>query len=182
MFNRNNFFSGSGCVTVTPLAFSNIFNSARLILCPPCSSILMTTSFNFEFASFTFRCQFTLLLLSPFCSTYNTFGSLVSGTLSLSCAEAKLGLKQKVITIIRLVSKFNNFLMLITTLLKSLYESLIREMVVMYVETDDINEAFIIFETLNARGKELETSDLLKNHVFRIGGPKINKYKINGIL
>lgn len=55
-------------------------------------------------------------------------------------------------------------------------------MVVMYVETDDINEAFIIFETLNARGKELETSDLLKNHVFRIGGPKINKYKINGIL
>ncbi|WP_232781144.1 GmrSD restriction endonuclease domain-containing protein [Macrococcoides caseolyticum] len=72
--------------------------------------------------------------------------------------------------------------MLITTLLKSLYESLIREMVVMYVETDDINEAFIIFETLNARGKELETSDLLKNHVFRIGGPKINKYKINGIL
>lgn len=59
--------------------------------------------------------------------------------------------------------------------LKSLYESLIREMVVMYIETDDINEAFIIFETLNARGKELETSDLLKNHVFRIGGPKINE-------
>ena len=32
----------------------------------------------------------------------------------------------------------------------------------MYIETDEINEDFIIFETLNARGKELETSDLLK--------------------
>lgn len=37
----------------------------------------------------------------------------------------------------------------------------------MAVETDDINEAYIIFETLNARGKELETADLLKNHVLR---------------
>ncbi|MFC6117799.1 DUF262 domain-containing protein [Macrococcoides bohemicum] len=59
--------------------------------------------------------------------------------------------------------------------IKKLYESLIREMLVMYVETDDINEAFIIFETLNARGKDLETSDLLKNHVFRIAGNKINE-------
>ncbi|MCU7558428.1 DUF262 domain-containing protein [Macrococcus capreoli] len=59
--------------------------------------------------------------------------------------------------------------------LKRLYESLIRKMLVMYVETDDINEAFIIFETLNARGKDLETSDLLKNHVFRIAGNKIDE-------
>ena len=49
----------------------------------------------------------------------------------------------------------------------------------MYVETDDINEAFIIFETLNNRGKELETADLLKNHVFRISGDKINTVKNN---
>lgn len=40
----------------------------------------------------------------------------------------------------------------------------------MTVETTDINEAYIIFETLNARGKDLETSDLLKNHVLRTAG------------
>jgi len=32
--------------------------------------------------------------------------------------------------------------------------------------TDNINEAFIIFETLNTRGKDLETADLLKNYFF----------------
>lgn len=57
------------------------------------------------------------------------------------------------------------------------YSTFIEKFKVMYVETDDINEAFIIFETLNARGKELETADLLKNHVFRISGCKINFVK-----
>ena len=38
----------------------------------------------------------------------------------------------------------------------------------MTVETDDINEAYIIFESLNARGKALETADLLKNHILRM--------------
>lgn len=47
----------------------------------------------------------------------------------------------------------------------------------MYIETDEINEAFIIFETLNARGKELETSDLLKNHIFRHSNHKLNLVK-----
>ena len=47
----------------------------------------------------------------------------------------------------------------------------------MYVETDEINEAFIIFETLNARGCDLETSDLLKNHLFRISGKKLEETK-----
>lgn len=47
----------------------------------------------------------------------------------------------------------------------------------MCVETDEINEAFIIFETLNARGKDLETSDLLKNHLFRSAGPLIESVK-----
>lgn len=48
---------------------------------------------------------------------------------------------------------------------------------VMYVETDDMNEAFIIFETLNARGKALETSDLLKNHLFKTAGNQIEEVK-----
>lgn len=47
----------------------------------------------------------------------------------------------------------------------------------MYVETDNEYEAFIIFETLNARGKDLETSDLLKNHLFRISGVNLNLVK-----
>ena len=47
----------------------------------------------------------------------------------------------------------------------------------MYVETDDMNEAFIIFETLNARGKDLETSDLLKNHLFKTSGSLIEDVK-----
>ena len=37
----------------------------------------------------------------------------------------------------------------------------------MYIESTSENESFIIFETLNARGKDLETADLLKNFIFR---------------
>lgn len=57
------------------------------------------------------------------------------------------------------------------------YTKFIDGFTVMYVETDDINEAFIIFETLNARGKDLETSDLLKNHLFRTSDKGIDKVK-----
>ena len=59
------------------------------------------------------------------------------------------------------------------------YDSLLKKFKVMYVETTDINEAFIIFETLNARGKELETADLLKNHIFRMGGRKTESIQRN---
>ncbi|RMA90225.1 DUF262 domain-containing protein [Priestia megaterium] len=41
---------------------------------------------------------------------------------------------------------------------------------VLYLEVDSISEAFIVFETLNARGKALETSDLLKNHLLKTAG------------
>ncbi len=59
------------------------------------------------------------------------------------------------------------------------YSSFIKKFKVMYVETTDINEAFIIFETLNDRGKALETADLLKNHVLRIAGNRIDNVKNN---
>jgi len=42
----------------------------------------------------------------------------------------------------------------------------------MYLEIDDISEAFVVFETLNARGKALETSDLLKNHLLKTAGTR----------
>lgn len=44
----------------------------------------------------------------------------------------------------------------------------------MSLETTKLEEAFIIFETLNARGKGLETSDLLKNHIFQFESKDID--------
>jgi uncharacterized protein with ParB-like and HNH nuclease domain len=58
------------------------------------------------------------------------------------------------------------------------YSALVDKFHVMYVETDDMNEAFVIFETLNARGKDLETADLLKNHIFRNAGVNLETVKI----
>ncbi len=37
---------------------------------------------------------------------------------------------------------------------------------VLYLEATKLDEAFVIFETLNARGRDLETADLLKNYIF----------------
>lgn len=48
----------------------------------------------------------------------------------------------------------------------------------MFVETDDFNEAFIIFETLNARGKDLETADLLKITYLKLPIKRLEKLKI----
>ena len=62
-------------------------------------------------------------------------------------------------------------------ILNKYYKTFIEKFQVMYVETDDINEAFIIFETLNDRGKALETADLLKNHVLRRAGDRIDIVK-----
>jgi len=64
--------------------------------------------------------------------------------------------------------------------LNNLFHTLIKGFKIMYVETDELNEAFIIFETLNARGKDLETADLLKNNVLRVAGKNYRKYKVAG--
>ena len=62
-------------------------------------------------------------------------------------------------------------------ILLNYYNTLLQSFDLMVVTTDDINEAFIIFETLNARGKELETADLLKNYVFMQAGSNIESIK-----
>ena len=62
-------------------------------------------------------------------------------------------------------------------ILQQYYNTLINNFDLMVVETDDLSEAFIIFETLNARGKELETADLLKNYVFMKAGSHIDSVK-----
>ncbi|OFG35373.1 hypothetical protein BJM59_10860 [Listeria monocytogenes] len=64
-------------------------------------------------------------------------------------------------------------------LLKTFFSTFTEKCSVMFVETDDFNEAFIIFETLNARGKDLETADLLKNHLFKVANKKVGEVKKN---
>lgn len=39
---------------------------------------------------------------------------------------------------------------------------------IIYVEVDNEDDAYTIFETLNTRGKDLTTSDLLKNHLAKL--------------
>lgn len=48
----------------------------------------------------------------------------------------------------------------------NIYDAFAENFFVMYVESTELAEAYVIFETLNARGKDLETSDLLKNYIF----------------
>lgn len=51
--------------------------------------------------------------------------------------------------------------------LDSYYDTFVERFEVLYLEASKLEEAFIIFETLNARGRALETTDLLKNYMFR---------------
>ncbi len=46
------------------------------------------------------------------------------------------------------------------------YDAFLFRFNVLYMEATKLEEAFVIFETLNACGKDLETSDLLKNYIF----------------
>ena len=46
------------------------------------------------------------------------------------------------------------------------YDTFTKHFRVLRMEATKLDEAFVIFETLNARGKELETADLLKNFIF----------------
>ena len=62
-------------------------------------------------------------------------------------------------------------------IIKEFFTSFISKFKVMYVETSSLEEAFIIFESLNARGKGLETSDLLKNHLFKTSKSQIESVK-----
>lgn len=52
------------------------------------------------------------------------------------------------------------------TLLDEYLDTFTEHFKILYLEADKLDEAFIIFETLNARGRELETADLLKNFIF----------------
>ncbi len=51
-------------------------------------------------------------------------------------------------------------------ILDAYYETFTKRFKILYMEATKLEEAFVIFETLNARGKDLETADLLKNFIF----------------
>lgn len=88
--------------------------------------------------------------------------------------EAYLFFKEKIASYISdtdIETKYNNLI--------SVYEKFTSNFIVMYIESTEENEAFIIFETLNARGKDLEMSDLLKNYIFRRSGKYISEIKKN---
>lgn len=51
-------------------------------------------------------------------------------------------------------------------ILDSYYNVFTSKFNVLYMEATKLEEAFVIFETLNARGRDLETADLLKNFIF----------------
>jgi uncharacterized protein with ParB-like and HNH nuclease domain len=50
----------------------------------------------------------------------------------------------------------------------------ILELKVIFIELDQEEDAYVIFETLNTRGKELATSDLIKNLISRLIPPTNN--------
>ena len=50
--------------------------------------------------------------------------------------------------------------------LNKYYNSFTNMFRFMYLEDDDLNEAYTIFETLNDRGRDLTSSDLLKNYIL----------------
>jgi Protein of unknown function DUF262/Protein of unknown function (DUF1524) len=54
--------------------------------------------------------------------------------------------------------------------LKDIRDRLLR-LKLIFVELDDEDDAYLIFETLNTRGKDLTVSDLVKNHVTRLIKP-----------
>lgn len=67
-------------------------------------------------------------------------------------------------------------------ILEKYYNTFINQFRVLYVEATRMEEAFVIFETLNARGKELEASDLLKTYIFSRSKPdEINKAQVRWI-
>jgi len=49
---------------------------------------------------------------------------------------------------------------------------------VIEVSVSDESRAFVIFETLNDRGLNLSTADLLKNHLFGQSGPRLDEAKL----
>lgn len=64
-------------------------------------------------------------------------------------------------------------------MLTHIVNCLVLDFKILEIEADDEDEAYVVFETLNARGKELEASDLLKNYVYRSATGRLQEVKQN---
>ena len=70
--------------------------------------------------------------------------------------------KQKVMSLIRPCPDILTML----DVLDKYYKKFTEQFKAMYLEDDNLGEAYTIFETLNDRGKELASTDLLKNYIL----------------
>ena len=59
--------------------------------------------------------------------------------------------------------------------INTLLEDFLKKTSVLYLESNDEGQACTIFETLNARGKNLSPADLIKNYFFRSGVSEVNE-------
>lgn len=59
--------------------------------------------------------------------------------------------------------------------LNRVYECFTRDFYVVIISALSNEDAFIIFETLNSRGKDLKASDIIKNHLMSISGNQISE-------
>lgn len=68
--------------------------------------------------------------------------------------------------------------------LDNIYTSFSERFNVLYMEVTTLDQAYTIFETLNARGTDLAPSDLIKNFIFKEANENIDeiKYKWNNMV
>lgn len=62
--------------------------------------------------------------------------------------------------------------------LHMLFQKFSDDFFVITLTTSDEAAAFVIFETLNARGRDLNASDLLKNHILRTAKSELEQVKV----
>lgn len=56
------------------------------------------------------------------------------------------------------------------TILQTIFDCFTERFYIVMISAPSQNDAFIIFETLNSRGKDLKASDIIKNHLMYISG------------
>lgn len=61
--------------------------------------------------------------------------------------------------------------------LTEIQDAVLDKVMVFTITTTEEAEAYIIFETLNARGRDLATADLLKNYLFKVAGQNLDSVK-----
>lgn len=66
----------------------------------------------------------------------------------------------------------------IVTYLDEFYHFLLNEVVLIIITSDSLSSAYTIFETINTRGKDLDTKDLLKNLLLRRLEEEVIKHNI----